>query len=276
MPKVLTEGTKLRLFADDSLVYREITCPDDQIILQKDLLSLEHWAEKWGMRFNASKCQIMHISRGKAQTKMYTLCNEILSTVKTAKYLGVTLSDDLQWHHQVHSVVNKANSMLHLVARNLRSCPRTTRTLAYTTLVRPKLEYSCSVWDPFTKADIDALEMVNRRAARMVFNKSWREQGVSPTTLLENLGWKTLKARRRQQRLTMMYRIDKELIAVPSTRLVKSVRENRGFQFKFRELGATCHPVKFSFFVRTIKDWNTLDSQTACAATLEQFKSSLS
>ena len=98
------------------------------------------------MRFNASKCQIMHISRGQAQTRMYSLCNEILSTVKTAKYLGVTVSDDLQWHHQIHSVMNKANSMLHLVARNLRNCPRSTRSLAYTTLIRPKLEYSCSVW----------------------------------------------------------------------------------------------------------------------------------
>ena len=276
MPDVLSEGTKLRLFADDSLVYREITCLDDQTILQKDLISLEQWAEKWGMRFNASKCQIMHISRGQAQTRMYSLCNEILSTVKTAKYLGVTVSDDLQWHHQIHSVMNKANSMLHLVARNLRNCPRSTRSLAYTTLIRPKLEYSCSVWDPHTKADIDSLEMVNRRAARMVFNKSWREQGVSPTTLLQNLGWKLLKERRRHQRLTMMYRIDKELVAIPSTRLDKSLRENRGHEYKFVEMGSTCNTVKFSYYVRTIKDWNTLNRETATSATLEQFKASLS
>ena len=64
MPDVLSEGTKLRLFADDSLIYREIHCPTDQSILQHDLTSLEQWAVKWGMKFNASKCNIMHIGTG--------------------------------------------------------------------------------------------------------------------------------------------------------------------------------------------------------------------
>ena len=184
MPNVLTEGTKLRLFADDSLVYREIRSIHDQVILQKDLNSLQQWAEKWGMRFNASKCHIMNIARGKPMTKMYELCNQFLTTVKSAKYLGVIVSDDLQWEEHIQAVTNKANSMLHLIARNLRRCPRVSKVLAYTTLVRPRLEYSCSVWDPHKNCEVDRLEIINKRAARVVYNKAWREQGVSPTALL--------------------------------------------------------------------------------------------
>ena len=276
MPDVLSEGTKLRLFADDSLIYREIHSPTDQSILQHDLTSLEQWVVKWGMKFNASKCNIMHIARGKPETHMYLLCNQILGTVSSAKYLGVTVSDDLQWHDQVQSVANKANSMLHLIARNLRNCPRFTRCLAYTTLVRPKLEYSCSVWDPFMQYDVDTLETVNKRAARMVYNKSWREQGVSPTALLQELGWKTLKERRKNQRLTVMYRIEHELIAVPSVRMCKRPLCTRGHEYKYREIGATCEPVRNSFFIRTIRDWNSLGNDIACATTLEQFKSLIS
>jgi hypothetical protein len=42
---------------------------------------------------------------------------------------------------------------------------------AYKALVRPSLEYACSVWDPHLKADINKMEMVQRRAARYVTNK---------------------------------------------------------------------------------------------------------
>ena len=57
IPSVIS--SKVRLFADDCLVYREIKNRQDQIALQKDLNLLENWGSKWGMRFNAAKCNIM-------------------------------------------------------------------------------------------------------------------------------------------------------------------------------------------------------------------------
>ena len=61
LPSVIS--SKVRLFADDCLVYREIKNRQDQIALQKDLNLLENWGSKWGMRFNAAKCNIMRMSR---------------------------------------------------------------------------------------------------------------------------------------------------------------------------------------------------------------------
>ena len=40
---------------------------------------------------------------------------------------------------------------------------------AATTLVRPIVEYASAIWDPFTEDTIRKLEMVQRRAARMVY-----------------------------------------------------------------------------------------------------------
>ena len=57
LPSVIS--SKVRLFADDCLVYREIKNRQDQIALQKDLNLLENWGSKWGMRFNAAKCNII-------------------------------------------------------------------------------------------------------------------------------------------------------------------------------------------------------------------------
>ena len=64
MPNVISSGTYIHLFADDCLNYRYISSLDDQVILQRDIVALQGWAERWGMRFNPSKCNILHIHRG--------------------------------------------------------------------------------------------------------------------------------------------------------------------------------------------------------------------
>ena len=57
LPSVVS--SKVRLFADDCLIYRNIKNIEDQIALQKDINLLENWGNTWGMRFNAAKCNIM-------------------------------------------------------------------------------------------------------------------------------------------------------------------------------------------------------------------------
>ena len=139
-----------------------------------------------------------------------------------------------------------------------------------------KLEYCSTVWDPHHQKDIDTLERVNRRAARVVNKKSFREKDVSPTKLLRELGWKTLAERREQQRLAMMYKIINGLVAVPPTHLSKPARILRGHSKKFQEIRSNCDNTKFSFYVRTIKQWNKLSEDIVSAPSLDIFTSRLS
>ena len=120
------------------------------------------------------------------------------------------------------------------------------------------------------------LEMVNRRAARVVYNKTWREKDVSPTQLLNDLGWKTLAERRRDQRLIMMYKIQNGLVAVPPTRLQQPTRQTRGQSIKFKQLQSTCEKVKNSFYHKTIPEWNKLGEKAVTAESLEAFKTFIS
>ena len=46
----------MRLFADDSIIYREIKNICDHALLQQDLISLCDRAETWQLNFNISKC----------------------------------------------------------------------------------------------------------------------------------------------------------------------------------------------------------------------------
>ena len=93
--------------------------------------------------------------------------------------------------------------MLGFVKRNLKRCPKPIKSVAYKSLVRPKLEYAAAVWDPYHKKQIYNVEMVQRRAARFVTSNYQREASV--TDMLQKLKWPTLEVRRLQCRLVMMY-----------------------------------------------------------------------
>ena len=88
--------------------------------------------------------------------------------------LGVELSFNLNWRFHI----GKVNRSLGFITRNLYSCPKNVKSQAYLTLVRPCLEYACSVWDPHTQNHCHDIEGVQRRAARFVKNCHEREPGT--------------------------------------------------------------------------------------------------
>ena len=105
-----TVKSQVRLFADDCLLYRQIKSQTDHSILQNDLIELEKWAAKWDMRFNAKKCYIL--STRQKSSRFYHLDGEILQEVNSSPYLGITISNDLQWKTHITNIVKKANSTL--------------------------------------------------------------------------------------------------------------------------------------------------------------------
>ena len=132
----------------------KLTLPKTTLSYNKISYVYRHGLNFWGMRFNPSKCYIMHISRGQPSTKLYEFCSVILQSVPSAKYLGVTIRSDLQWCEHVNNIAARANSTLHFIHRNLKYCPQSTRETAYCSLVRSTLEYCCGTWDPHLQKDI--------------------------------------------------------------------------------------------------------------------------
>ena len=101
--------------------------------------------------------------------------------------------------------VKKANSTRAFLARNIPRCCRKVKQMAYTTYIRPTVEYASPVWDPHTKRNTNKIEMVQRRCARYVTGNFDRTSSV--TSMLNCLSWPTLEERRCQYRLAVMYRI---------------------------------------------------------------------
>ena len=146
-----------------------------------------------GHEVQYKKCQIMSIASGKSHsTYLYNLCGHVLAGVQIAKYLWITLTDELSWSSHVHSIHSRANSTLGFL-RNLRRCPAKLKETAYIMLVRSILEYVASIWDPHLAKDCDLLEKLQRRSARFVKGDYRTTSSVSK--MLHDLGWYDLKDR---------------------------------------------------------------------------------
>jgi hypothetical protein len=267
--------SKIRLFADDSLLYRPINSEDDAILLQQDLHHLQEWEREWQMAFHPEKCEVIRITTKRNPIiRNYSIHGITLSSTNAAKYLGVTISSDLSWNAHVNNITNKANSTLSFLRRNISASPPAAKSKAYSTYVRPTLEYSSTVWAPHTEKLVNQLEMVQRRAARFVNRDYQRTSSV--TSMLANLQWNSLEHRRNIARVSMLYRIHHHLVDInPSESLYPTTSSTRGHNLQFTQLQARKSAYQHSFYPATIVLWNRLPASIVTQPTLEGFQLAL-
>jgi hypothetical protein len=94
----------------------------------------------------------------------------------------------------------KANRSLSFIRRNLKINSKTVEYRAYQALVRPKLEYCCTIWDPYTSENVYSLEKHNTS---------------SVTDMMHTLSWPTLQEHRIKARLQMFHKIVNHKIEIP-------------------------------------------------------------
>ena len=142
-------------------------------------------------------------------------------------------------------------------------------------MVRPTVGFASCVWDPHKRVDINKIEMVQRRGARFVKHRYHNRSSV--TNLLEDLKWKSLETRRKEFRLTMMYKIVNKQVAIdPEKHLIKPQKQSRSANNNSYVVPyASTTSMQPSFLPRTIRDWNLLPLSIEKADSVPIFKARL-
>ena len=155
--------------------------------------------------------------------------------------------------------------------RNISPCPRQTKVLCYKALVRPLVEYACTVWDPHTQKNISKLEMLQRRYARFVFNDYQRTSSVN--SMLQELQWPTLQERRAQYKVVMIYRCVNFLVDIPPAYVAPApMISQRGHSQKIIVPFARTLAFQRSFFPDAIRMWNSLPQKVVNCTTVDCFR----
>ena len=114
IPDIITSTAKL--FADNTKIYQQINNVEDSIALQIDLTTLDLWVDRWQMKFNPTKCEVMRILHNKdKRSTRYNILGTELRNVSNYKDLGVIIASDLKWSKHVEQIVHKANRVLGLL-----------------------------------------------------------------------------------------------------------------------------------------------------------------
>ncbi|KAL5258599.1 hypothetical protein ACHWQZ_G009170 [Mnemiopsis leidyi] len=184
---------KIKLFADD---LKLICNANDYRSIADDILELEIWESIWGLKFNPSKCKVVHVNFNNNPNVKYSLNGVELEVSAQEKDLGVITHSSLLWNEQIKTSVSKANKMICWVVRNLINREKNVMLAIYKALIRPHLEYCVQLWNPVAAhgnwATVLELESVQRRFTRLI-----DEVGTLPySRRLEILNLTTLAERR--------------------------------------------------------------------------------
>ena len=266
-------------FADDTKVGRVVKEDKDREALQKDLDNLMDWSEEWQMLFNSGKCKVIHFGKNNPGFSYtmggYAPAGSVLESVVEEKDVGVMVHNSLKPSVQCAKAAKKANQVLGQMARAFHYRDKVTWIKLYKTYVRCHLEYAVQAWSPWTQADKDLLEAVQKRAVRMVSGL----QGKEYKDRLEELGLTTLEDRRVRGDMIEVWKIlhGKEDV-LPGTWFSMA---SEGATHITRQAG---HPlnilrprakleIRSNFFsVRCCEKWNSLSTDIKDAKTLNSFK----
>ena len=264
-------ASKIRLFADDCLLYAAIKSPEDIETIQSDLNNINKWCNEWQMVLNYDKCEVMHINDGKDMVHHdFKLGSHTLLYTDYYKYLGVYINKNLKWDKHIDEIVKKGKRTLYVVRKVLRKAPKNIKQLAYFSLVRPTVEYASSVWDPSNVGEIHKLEMIQRASARFCTNRYKRIDSAtgkvdSVTDMLQSLEWNSLASRRKANRLALfsaVYTSNQALTDLSAQLCPANYQGRHDHDKKVAEIRCNKNVYHYSFLPKSIREWNTLPTDT--------------
>ena len=182
----------MKLFADDVKMYSVV-----DIDISSDLLlacdRLMKWAETWQMEIAVQKCSALRVTNKSDLQLMpqafYQLNNVSLPWSNDCRDLGILIDGKLDFNSHIALTLHNAHVRAQLILHSFRSRNCELLTRAFTTYVRPLLEYCSSVWNPHTLCNVKKLSLFNVHLQ----NDLVACQRVLIMIDLVNLNWKRWK-----------------------------------------------------------------------------------
>jgi ribonuclease P/MRP protein subunit RPP40 len=270
-------SSSIRLYADDTKLYRPISSPSDAQALQDDLSSLETWSDEWLLKFHPEKCTMLRIGTKKSPLSTYTMHHEggrvALKWEVTEKDLGILIDEKLTFHEEVNSRVKKANSIVGIIRRSFTHLDEKMFTTLFKALVRPHLEYAVAVWNPHLKKDTNSIEAVQRRATKLI--PGFRD--LTYQQRLHRLNLPSLEFRRLRGDMIETFKIIRGIYNIDKEDFfnINSHSTTRGHPFKIIKPTINSSIRKNYFTFRIINTWNSLPENIVLAPSLNAFKNRL-
>ena len=253
--------------------------------VNEDLENIRNWLLSNKLSLNVAKTEFMFfgtVFRLSNLGKIFpiTIGEKEIKRVKSTKYLGVYLDENLTWDEHIDKLCSKVNRSISGLRHARDYMSLDILKMMYNALIQPVFDYCDAVWGNLNKGLVSKIQKLQNRAARII---TFQGYDVRSADILEHLNWDNLALRRDKRLSILMYdtincRVPKYLSDLFSLNC-----ENNPYKSRLREnannVSMSYIPkteyYKASFSYRGGKNWNSLplDLKTAKSKTI--FKNKL-
>ena len=273
LPNVV-KNSSVKIFADDTKVYREIKNDNDVKDLQNAIDEMYNWTNKWLLKFNKQKCKIIHLGNNNVKND-YFIGNEDqripLDKSDLEKDLGIHIDEKLNFKEHIKKTVKKANYAAYKILRNFSFKDHDILVPLFKALVRPIIEYGNVVWNNNIKKYMNKVENVQRKYTKHIkglYNFTYEER-------LKRIKLPSIEFRQIRGDMIQVYKIANNFYDPKSTANIFQFNHDtrlRGHIHKINKKFTNKSRFRNFFTNRVVLKWNSLPSDIVEAKSLNEFK----
>ncbi|CAM1312392.1 Uncharacterised protein r2_g2279 [Pycnogonum litorale] len=212
---LVCENSSVNMFADDTSLIT--TGPDKNTIeskLQNDLNNLIEWCILNKLTLNSKKtnyCVFAPNKKTKLNKFTFLINNNKIDRVKSVKFLGLTLDEDLNWKDHVKKLRSNLNKYIRLFYRIRSFMPMNLLRNLYFSYIHSHLTYANEVWGLASKTTLRTLQIIQKKFIRIITHSQPKDH-TAP--LFNKLNIQTMQEIHHFKICLLAYRILKERTTV--------------------------------------------------------------
>lgn len=172
LPKYVEEYATALMYADDTALLLAEKHPEDLEIQSYVALNMAvQYSQSNSLLINKDKTQQLVIGRKKEQVS-YLPGIEIATA---AKYLGVTIDENLNWTPHIDNLCRKLSTGVYIIKRLMKISDPATAKIAYFALFEAHLRYGLLVWGKSSANNLQRILVIQKKAVRALENLQPRQ-----------------------------------------------------------------------------------------------------
>ena len=272
-------------YADDSSF--SISCPNDEDLsgcLSRKYKLISEFMCGNGLKLNGEKTHIMHFSTDRTRSTNVQLNtgNEVINVSQSEKLLGGVVSMNLRWDehimHDSNALIKQLSKRLSAMRQVCMFADFKTRKMFANGLFLSKLGYLIPLWGGCPNFLINALQVMQNRAARYVTKK---DIYTPVKTLLTHCGWLSVHQMVFFQTVVLFYKtrqneVPANLFNMASSNYSYCTREQTKGNYKvISGIRRPSSNAMKSYRWRSVNCWNMVPSEIKSIKNIALFKKSL-
>ena len=273
------KNCKIISYADDTqILVSARTYKQIKKLLENLISAAQTWYTENSLLINASKSEVMIISRRKQREKIHIDVTEEgtikqLEFQESIKVLGIHIDCELNWNRQVNEVNKKASYAARNLSRINHLIPNKARLLLYNSLVATHLNYADTVWGGCGSKNKNKLQRTQNAAVKSLLGMKKYD---SASEALKKANLLPLEEKRKIHEGVYVHKALKGNLPTATCRKYKEQQmNNRSIVKKILTIPKHRRELyKNSPFYRTITTWNQIPQAIKNTETTTTFKNS--